>query len=258
MKLNRYGVIQSNPSRPHVDVIGVPNGDNDIIAAVFGPSTYSNNQASMRKEYTHTSDVLSIPVLTFKPRTTAESLRIAAHDFKNFAKPQIFDPRWLQAGYIIRDSEGVWFNPLNADRAPVDDMNTLKSLRDKADKIRAKSGNVYIGQNGFGFAEYGSFTQGVQDKNTFVKEGLALGLENTKGPVAKNLNEIADEKNYPKGIDVFGFAPSKEPIRRVVSLYSNRAILGDRLFVYGDYWDDDDGGCAFGGISSAEGTAQKK
>jgi len=251
----RYGFIKSNPSRPDIDLVDFPGR----TVALFGPNTYAKNQEDMGKEYTHTSDRISIPVLTFTPRTTAESIELSANaagGFSKFAKPTIFNPNWLQAGYIIRDSEGVWVNPLDGNRKPITDMNVLKAQRDKAERVKAKNGNVFIGSNGFSFAEYGSFTRDVQEAEQFEKEGLALALENTKGPTAKNLSLIADKSNYPAGVNVWGFDASKEPILRVVSLYSYRGILGGRLDVDGNYWNDAYDGYAFGGFDSGEASAK--
>ena len=113
MKLQRHGLIKSTPSGPNIDIIGIHRANgNDLVVARFGPGNYTSNQEQMSREYTHTSKVVSIPVLTFTPSTTAEAIEVSAYDFRNIAMPKIFDTNWLQAGYIIKDFDGVWFNRL--------------------------------------------------------------------------------------------------------------------------------------------------
>jgi len=83
------------------------------------------------------------------------------------------------------------------------------------------NGYIYLGNNDFGFAEYSTFTRGLQDADTFVRGGLAKILEHTSEEVAKSLRGIFDEKNYPHGVDVLNFDPVKYPILNVAGLGSS-------------------------------------
>src|SRR3989338_51496 len=258
MKLSRYGLIESKSSRPHINLIGVPGDKEDLVVARFGPDTYAVNRAAMRQEYTHSSDVLSMPIITFKPKTTAESIAIVACKFRDLAKKDIFNPNWLQAGYVLRDSEGVWANPPVADNGePIVDAKTLNALRDRATKLGVKNGDIYVGEDGFGFVDYGLFTRDVQDADTFVTEGLARVLENTTEPIARNLKTIADKANYPRGVNVWGFDPVKTPALKIVSLTSGRLLASYRLYVGGNSCNCENDGYAFGGLNSGEASAQK-
>lgn len=228
-------------------------GDVVVGYPAFGPNWYSNNLQEMQKSYSHP---LTGEKITFREPTTRESIVAAAYNFAELAKPQIFDPRWLQAGRIVRTSDGVYANvPKDNQGKPITDTDTLKAMLKDTNKVKVKNGHIYLGKNDFGFAEYSTFEQGKQDCDTFAESGLGRVLEHTEGP-AQKLRVIASPKHYKRGVNVVYFEPVKEPVVRVVSLGSGGGILGDRLFVDGG-WDDNYGGFAFGGLSSAEGTAQK-
>ena len=60
-------------------------------------------------------------------------------------------------------------------------------------------------------------------------------------------------------MNVWDFDDVKKPILKVVSLLSDRYIVGDRLGVGGSDWGDGNSGYAFGVLNkSAEGTRIKK
>ena len=184
--------------------------------------------------------------ISFREPTTAESISAAAYDFEK-TKKEIFDPRWLQLGRIVRTSEGVFANPPeDAERNPVISEQVLKSHLNGAEKINGIW--LYNGQDSrdFGFAPYESFTRGAQDCETFSQGGLARLFEHTKEKIAGNLKEISSPKFYRRGVDVWGFDEVKEPTLRVAGLNSNRGLGGDRLCVYGGNWIDGRGGVAFG------------
>ncbi len=245
---------QEREMLPEVDLFPqVEYAGRKIDSAKFGPNTYSTNIDSMRKKYFHSKD---LPNVTFKPLSTAESLAVVCYDFANLAKPQIFNPNWLQAGRILRTQDGVWANlPLDKEGKLITDENVLKTYLPKAQKIKVGTGHIYLGDNDFGFAENETFARGVQDCDTFVKGGLARVLEHTSEQVAKNFETIADRKNYIEGVNVLAFNPVKESFLRVVSLYSGRSVSSSRLIVLGNDWGDSDGGYALGGLVSGEASA---
>ena len=240
----KYGITKAAPSLPTIDLLRVPHKQEDLIVSypAFGPNTYKNNIEQMSKNYSHSKELSKI---TFKPATTSESISAAAYDFENLAKPQIFNPRWLQLNYIVRTQEGVFANTSETNE------KVLKSLLDKCTKIN----NIYLGENDFGFAPYSSFKTGVQDCDTFCESGLARVLEHTNEKVAENLRTIASPKFYKRGVNVWGFDKVKEPLLRFAGLCSNRGFDDGRLGVDG-YWDDYDGGCAFGVFDAAEANSQ--
>jgi len=226
-----------------------------IDAAIFGPGTYNNNVARMGEEHRH-SDALSN--VTFKPLSTAESLAVASYNFAKLAKPMIFDLNWLQAGRILRAQEGVWANlPQDGEGKLITDERELKKSLGKAQRIKVGSGYIYLGDNDFGFAEYGTFASGIQDADTFVQGGLARVLEHTPEQAAENLKLIASERDYSNGVFVWVFNSVKKPVLKVVRLGSGRDFYDDRLDVVGGLWYGNDG-YAFGGLVSGEASAPKK
>lgn len=238
MKEN-YGITKATLSLPVIDLLRVPHKGRTLVVAhpAFGPNFYSKNQEAMSQDYSHSKE---LPKITFKPATTSESISISSYDFRNLAKPEIFDPKWLQAGNIVRTQEGVFVNTRETDESK------LKQMLNQCEKIN----EIYLGENDFGFVPYETFETGVQDSGTFIRGGLARSLEHTKEKVAENLGEITSRKNYKRGVNVWGFDEVSEPILKVASLYSGRLFVGVGLGVGGDYWGGYDDGCAFGVLTS--------
>lgn len=151
------------------------------------------------------------------------------------AKPQIFDPGWLQAGYIVKTQDGVFVNIKETGESK------LKQMLDKCEKING----IYLGKNDFGFIPYETFETGVQESGDFIEGGLARGLEYARGKKALNFEKISFKENYRRGVNVFGFDEVKQPTLKVATLYSARYFDDDRLSVDGDDWGGYNG-CAFG------------
>ncbi len=223
-----------------------------IDAHAFGPNTYDDNIASMQKRYFHSND---LPNFTFKPLSTAESLAVASYNFASLAKLQIFDSKWLQAGRIVKTQEGVWMNPLRDLEGNIIIDN--KELESHLNGVK-KSNGIYLLDNDVSFVPYGSFERGVQEHGKFLEGGLARGLVHTQDKKVDALSAIANDAEYPRQVNVFGFDSVKEPLVEVVGLVSFRDVDCERLDVVGDYWDYY-GGFAFGGLvlDSGEASAQK-
>jgi len=245
-----YGIIrQGKPQFPVRELLVVPHQDGDLTVSYpfFGPNYFSNNVAEMGKIYSHpqTGDAI-----TFKEPTTSESISASAFNFREIAKPEVFDARWLQAGRIVRDVDGVYAN------TQVTDGKELKKLRDKAKKVNG----IWILENGkvegvrdFGFAPYETFDRqkdGI-DYVAFADGGLARVLEHTQEKTAKNLKAIASPENYKRGVDVWGFDDVKEPKAGVVGLGSNGCVDRGGLYVSGNSWIGGYYGCAPGVLTSA-------
>jgi len=250
-----YGVIEEKQIQPKFPVrtlLRVPHKQGSLIVSrnAFGPNYFKDNIAEMQKSYCYPN---TREVISFRKPTTAESISAAAYNFENFAKPEIFDPRWFQAGYMVRTQEGVFVNPLGSKGVPITDEKTLKSLL-KSDR---KVNGIYLLDNDMGFAPYDSFTRGVQDCDGFAQGGLARVLEHTPEKEAKQFKAIASPKLYKFGVNVWGFEEVKEPVLRVVCLGSYRNLGGGRLNVDGSwsgYY-----GYAFGVLNKdAEGVALEK
>ena len=223
----KYGIRKAEERNqlPEIDLIVVPHQGKDLSVALFGPNAYKVNREAMSKQYWHSN---SQPNISFRPATTSESISASAYDFGNEAKPKIFNPRWLQAGYIVRTPDGVFTN------TQITSEKDLKQLLNGVKKVNG----IYLLDNGIGFAPYETFEKGVQDCDSFVRGGLARVLEHTQEKTAENLRTISSQKFYPKGINVFGFDEVKEPISRVADLYSDTYLDYDRLNVNGYYWND--------------------
>ncbi|MEK6918274.1 MAG: hypothetical protein AABW51_04985 [Nanoarchaeota archaeon] len=239
----QYGIITAKRSEYELrDLLVVPHKNKGLVVShpAFGSNYFSINISEMKKDYSHPQTGKEI---NFKAPTTSESVSAAAYDFGNLAKPQIFDPRWLQLGYIVRTSEGVFANPpKGAQGNPITDENVLKVFLTSDRKVNG----IYLLDNDFGFAPYETFRQGTQDCDSFCEGGLARILEHIENKTAEKLREISSPKFYKKGVNVFNFDKSKEPALRVASLYSDRDFGRNRLDVDGDGWFGDNNGYAFG------------
>ena len=232
----RYGrkAAEQREVLPAIDLTVVPHKGRALTVGVFGSNAYRDNVREMSKQYWHSS---SMPRISFRPSpsTTSESISAAAYDFENEAKPKIFDPRWLQLGYIVRTQDGVFTNTQTTDE------KSLKKLLNNVKKVNG----IYLLDNEIGFAPYESFQKGVQDCDTFTHGGLARILEYSEGNVAENLRAIASPKFYKRGVNVWGFDEVKEPVLRVSALYSNWYFDDARLSVGGGL-DEGRDGYAFG------------
>lgn len=225
----QYGIIKAKikakqPEFPPRGLLRVPHRGKSLVVAypAFGPGYFEENVTEMQKSYSHpqTGETIS-----FRTPTTAESISAAAYNFKIMAKPQIFDSNWFQIEEIVRTSEGVFANTAETDE------RKLKALLDKAKKVNG----IYLCENDIGFAPYETFKQEVQDAGDFAESGLARVLEHTE-KTAENLKEIASKKNYPRGVNVWGFDSVSQPVLRVASLSSRRNWDDGQLNVYGLRW----------------------
>ena len=250
----KYGIIEPDLTLesefPPITLREVPDRGVDLVVAVFGPEkNYRQNLNMMQRNF---SCLPRYPKITFRSATSAESISAAVHDFKHLAKPQIFDPRYLQIDYVSAP-EGVFANTKETDKS------TLISLLGKCTKVNG----IYLYQGDdpqlrdFGVAPYETFEQGVQDCDTFARSGLARVLEHTEKDVANSFKEIASPRFYKRGVNVFGFDEVKKPIQKVAALLFYRRVGSGMLFVDGYGWNDDYGGFAFGVLKkSAEGASQ--
>ncbi len=244
----KYGITkQAKPQFPVRELLTVPHGKNKSLILgfpAFGPNlsyTPSSYQANLRdvgKTYSHPQTGEQI---NFRPATTSESVSAVAYDFKSLAKHQIFDPKWLQAGYIVRTQDGVFTNTTELNES------NLKQLLNGTKKTRG----IYLINDQVYFIPYESFKNGIQDVDTFAEGGLARGLEHISGKIAPKLREIASPKLYKKGVNVRGFDSVNKPLLKVVAFVSGRYSDSDRLIVVGgDYWLGSGGGRAFGVLDS--------
>ena len=240
----KYRVRKAQVTIPQRDLLVVPHRGKELTVSypAFGPNTFNFNVVEMGKTYAHSQDLSQI---SFREPTTSQSISAAAYEFAQRAKPEILDKRWLQAGRIVRMSEGVIANPiLDAQGNAVLNSGDLEALKTNSRKIKVGNGHIYLGANDFGFAEYGTFQTGLQECDAFAQGGLARVIEHTKG-VAPNLRAIASPVNYPNGVNVWGFESPKEPIQGVLGLSLARSLDSGRLGVGGG-WNGYGGGFAFG------------
>lgn len=228
-KTKEYIIIEkSEPEFPVREL--VQSKDGKVVFSIFGPNYFPENVKEMNKVYSHPQTGEKI---RFRKPTIAESIAIASYDFENFAKPKIFDPVWLQTGYIVRAQEGVFTNINETDESK------LKTLLNNAGKVNG----IYLINHQTAFIPYDSFKQGEMSSEEFCEQGLARGLEHTSEKRAGKLARISTKKNYPKGVNVWGWGSLKNLETRISGLLS-----GDgQLHVCGDVWNDDNrNGYAFG------------
>ena len=218
MEKEQYVMIEKDePEFPVRDL--VQSKDGSVAFSVFGPNYFSSNVEEMNKTYSHPKTGEKI---TFREPTISESIDLASYDFENFAKPKIFDSRWLQAGRHVRTQEGVYTNTHE------NDEKALTKLLNGAEKVNG----IYLINDKIAFIPYDSFKQGDLEVGEFVEQGLARGLEHTTEKRAEKLARIGSKKNYSNGIWVGGWDSTNEPVQRISGLYSYGG--GSRLFVVGD------------------------
>lgn len=244
----RMRKAEQRESLPAIDLLpSIQYRSKQLDMALFGPSTYRDNQSEMVKQYWNSN---SLPRISFRPARTSESISAAVYDFENEAKLKIFNSNWLQLGYIVRTENGVFTN------TKIIDEEELKGFLDRVRKVNG----IYLLDNGIGFAPYESFNQSIQDSGDFAESGLARVLEHTEEESAPNLREISSTKFYPNGVNVLGFDSVREPVLRVSALGSDwddhgLGVSGD---CYGDSVGNDRIGYAFGVLNeTAEGSSQK-
>ena len=244
---NQYGIVKSTPVLPTRDLLRVPHrgGYMAVSSPAFGHDTYLNNIGEMQKIYTHSDRCTRF---SFREPTTSESISAAAYYFGNVTKSQIpFSWGWLQLGWIVRASEGVFANPpKDAQGNPITDERTLKSLLNGFKKVNG----VYLCKNDFGFAPNESFKSGDQRGGDFERSGLARVLEHTEGKISENLVKISSF--YQKGVVVLGFDKVQEPILSVACLCSDRVFDNYQLYVLGDDRLKSFSGYVFGVFNSGE------
>jgi len=231
-----YQIRNAEPRNllPEIDLLPeIQHRGSKLDVHLFGPNTYQGNIRDMQKKGFHSSQ---LPNISFSPATTSESISIASHGFKNFARPKIFNQSWLQEGYIVRAQEGVYANPpkdsqgktITEEQGP----QGLKSFLKKDKKVNG----IYLMDNDFGFAPDESFRRGVQDTGDFLEGGLARVLEHTSEKEAEVFGKIASPKFYKRGVDVYGFDEAAQPVLGVLGLYSDRDLDAGRLIVNGSFW----------------------
>lgn len=214
-----------------------------IVFSVFGPNSYIKNIEEMNQTYTHPKTGEKI---SFRVPTTQESIAIASHDFKNFAKPKIFDRQGLQIGQIMKTTEGIFTNTSETDESK------LKALLDNAEKVNG----VYLIDNGIAFVPYDAFEyKRFEESGDFARGALARGLEHTTGRIAKNLEKIASYPFYMCGVNIRGsFYPSHKPFRpfkQVIRLASNSPCYEHSLNVVMES-DNNTNNYAFGILKTSE------
>ncbi len=158
------------------------------------------------------------------------------------AKRDIFDPdpKWLQAGYIVRTQDGVFTNTQELDES---------NLKQLLNGVKPTNG-IYFINDQVAFIPYESFECHPQDIDTFAEGGLARGLEHVSGKIAPKLRKIASPKNYKSGVNVWGFDSVNKPILKVASFYSGSYFNSDRVNVHGSGWNDYRSGHSFGVLDS--------
>lgn len=253
MAKEQYGIIEAKkPEFPPINLLRVPHRKGVLTVAypAFDANYFGNNVREMQKDYSHPQTGRKI---SFREPTTSESISAAAYNFENMAKSQIFDSMKLQAGRIVKTSEGVFVNPpRDKEGGIIIDEKILKSYLNKSIEVNGIC--LYSGEDArdFGFAPYETFTKGAQDCDTFAQGGLARVLEHTREKVAKNLKETSSSKNYPQGVNVWGFNDVEEPSLNIMALYSSKPVIGNSLIVSGDYWYNSGSGYAFGVLDEDE------
>src|SRR3989344_7835919 len=174
MTESQYGIIKPKSTLSHMALLRVPHRGRllEVGDPPFGPNKYEDNKKSMKERRLHAE---IFQEMTFRPLTTSESISVLAYNFRNEGVPKIIDSCCLQLGRHLRTQEGVYANlPNDAQGNPITDLEILKKLLDKTTKIRHGKGNIYLGDNDFGYAEYETFKRGIQSICEFTTGGLAI------------------------------------------------------------------------------------
>lgn len=158
-----------------------------LIYPASGPERYVVNSG-----YINFKTNFEFSGLSFRAPTTSESISTASYILSKLDGAPIFP---LQAGEIVRTSEGVFTNTSETDETK------LKSFLNGVKKVNG----IYLINDKIAFAPCDSFKTGVQDSGDFAEGGLARALEHTEGKTAANLREISSSKFYPEGVSVWGF-----------------------------------------------------
>lgn len=236
--VEKYGIRKSEVQFPSIDLIYVEHRGGVLTGSypAFGPDYFKNNTQKMRKQYSHSGELVS-----FREPTTSESISFADYNFRELAKKEILDPRWLQLGRVARAGEGVYVNaPRDKNGSLIEDEKVLKGYLNKAQKVNGiwvVPNSKIEGANDFVFVPYETFEQGVQSSGDFARGGLARGLEFSTGKKAEKLEKISSEENYPNGVNVYGWNSVEGLSFRIPDLSSNEG----QLYVDGDDWNDYDG-----------------
>mgnify|MGYP001571117157 FL=1 len=215
----RYGIRRAAISLPLTDLLVVPHRNDSLTVRypASGPGNFSHNGIGWGGDdegYYHSPE---LPKLFFRTPTTSESISVIAHD-----KEMIKGSSGVQLGEIIISPEGVYANPPDDLRgatitvpmgaSPKDIFRGILlpylSQTEKVNGIWLLPNGKIEGVRDFGFAPYETFTQCMQNWDTFIKSGLARLLEHTKGPVTKleEIGKIASPKRFT--VNVEGFEPS--------------------------------------------------
>ena len=236
VRKEQYVMIENDePEFPVRDL--VQSKDGNVVFSVFGPNYFSGNVKEMNKTYSHPKTGERI---IFREPTISESIDLASYDFEGFAKPKIFDSRWLQAGRHVRTQEGVYTNTHETDE------KALTKLLNGAEKVNG----IYLINDKIAFVPYDSFKQGDLEVGEFVEQGLARGLEHTSEKKAEKLARIGSKKNYSNGVWVCEWDSTDEPVQRISVLDSYVGCY--QLSVDGSSWIDNRGGYAFGVLDKKE------
>jgi hypothetical protein len=131
-------------------------------------------------------------------------------------------------------------------------LSTKIQVPESINKWEEKNG-IYVHPNGnLVFAPRESYEFGDHTSDSFVKDGIALGLLDSPESAEIFAKTAIDNKITPKTWGV-GVEKKKNPEQRVATLGS----YDDRLFVSGNYWDGYDDGYAFGVLNSGYVSARK-
>lgn len=248
---NQFGLIRASSQirtlsqLPSIDLFVVPHQGGKLVTARFGPGSYETNVAQMGEEYFHSPKV---PRISFRQPRTDESISVVEYQFKEGREIEIHNYVWVQAGILVQMKDGVIVNP------PLDEKGNvvlspieLRRFIDRAKVVTLSDGKqISFGENGFGYTPFDSFSQGLQNVNTFTEEGLARIIEGAIDGPAIKLREIVSPNNYIRGVDVCGFHSSIEPVKRVLGLGPDRSMDFYRLDVSGFHMFHHDNGYVFG------------
>ncbi|MFH0906228.1 MAG: hypothetical protein V1824_02740 [archaeon] len=221
------------------EVLVIPHkfGTLSLVHPVFGPNNYRTNTTNIQKlDSIRSSKVLIGEEVYFRPATIDESISAIEYNFGEIAKPEILDRKWLQAGSIVKTSEGIITNITETDR------EKLKKMLGKSKKIN----QIYFLEGQCAFVPYEHIKQGIQESREFAEGGLARALEHTSGEMALKLKELSSPKFCLEGVEVCGFDPVEKPVLKIVGL----ACSMGKLVINGNEEIQDNGGYVFGVIQN--------
>jgi hypothetical protein len=238
--MEEYGAIkQVLPKFPVMNLIRISHKKEylTVTETSFGIDSFKKNIEKLRESYCFPN---TWEIISFREPTTSESISYISHKLIKMKKRGFLNFNWMQVGRVLKAGEGVWVNmPKDSQGKTITDETELKRYLKGVAPVKVNKGRVYIvpnreGLRDLGYAEYGSFEQGVQESATFAYGGLARILDHTE-ELCTNLLDISSKNNFRRGVNVTCFDKSNQTFPSLVGFDCRWSLLWDMLYIDGGW-----------------------